>query len=67
MFTRDSAVESMEAGNVVLFGGGTGNPLFSTDTASALRAIETGCDVMFKATDGGDGVYDKDPESTRML
>ena len=42
VFTRDSAVESMEAGNVVLFGGGTGNPLFSTDTASALRAIETG-------------------------
>ena len=61
VFTRDSAVESMEAGNVVLFGGGTGNPLFSTDTASALRAIETGCDVMFKAT-MVDGVYDKDPK-----
>lgn len=61
VFTRDSAVESMEAGNVILFGGGTGNPLFSTDTASALRAIETGCDVMFKAT-MVDGVYDKDPK-----
>lgn len=61
VFTRDRAVESMEAGNVVLFGGGTGNPLFSTDTASALRAIETGCDVMFKAT-MVDGVYDKDPK-----
>lgn len=61
VFTRNSAVQSMEAGKVVLFGGGTGNPLFSTDTASALRAIETGCDIMFKAT-MVDGVYDKDPK-----
>ncbi len=61
VFTRNSAVQSMEAGKVILFGGGTGNPLFSTDTASALRAIETGCDIMFKAT-MVDGVYDKDPK-----
>lgn len=61
VFTRNSAVQSMEEGKVVLFGGGTGNPLFSTDTASALRAIETGCDVMFKAT-MVDGVYNKDPK-----
>ena len=61
VFTRNSAVQSMEEGKVVLFGGGTGNPLFSTDTASALRAIETGCDIMFKAT-MVDGVYNKDPK-----
>ena len=46
---------------MVLFGAGTGNPFFSTDTASALRAIEIGADVMFKAT-MVDGVYDKDPK-----
>ena len=61
VFTRNDAVAAMEAGKVVLFGGGTGNPFFSTDTASALRAVETGCDVMFKAT-MVDGVYDKDPK-----
>ena len=46
---------------MVLFGAGTGNPFFSTDTASALRAIEIGADIMFKAT-MVDGVYDKDPK-----
>ncbi|MBU3806083.1 MAG: UMP kinase [Candidatus Fournierella pullistercoris] len=61
VFTRNTAVASMEQGKVVLFAGGTGNPLFSTDTASALRAIETSCDVMFKGT-MVDGVYDKDPK-----
>lgn len=61
VFTRNDAVQAMEAGKVVLFGGGTGCPFFSTDTASALRAIETGCDVMFKAT-MVDGVYNKDPK-----
>ena len=61
VFTRDEAVAAMEEGKVVLFGGGTGCPFFSSDTASALRAIETGCDVMFKAT-MVDGVYDKDPK-----
>lgn len=60
-FTRNDAVRAMEQGKVVLFGGGTGCPFFSTDTASALRAIETGCDIMFKAT-MVDGVYDKDPK-----
>ena len=43
-----------------MFGGGTGNPIFSTDTASALRALEISADIMFKAT-MVDGVYDKDP------
>ncbi|MCI6959091.1 MAG: UMP kinase [Oscillospiraceae bacterium] len=61
VFTRDAAVQAMDEGKVVLFGGGTGCPFFSTDTSSALRAIETGCDVMFKAT-MVDGVYDKDPK-----
>ena len=61
VFTRNDAVRAMEEGKVVLCGGGTGCPFFSTDTASALRAIETGCDIMFKAT-MVDGVYDKDPK-----
>jgi len=50
----------MESGRTVIFGCGTGNPLFSTDTGAALRAIETECDIFFKATNV-DGVYDKDP------
>lgn len=59
-FTSDKAIAALEAGTVVVFGGGTGNPIFSTDTASALRALEIGADAMFKAT-MVDGVYDKDP------
>jgi uridylate kinase len=59
-FTREGALAAMAQGRVVLFGGGTGNPFFSTDTASALRAVEISADVMFKAT-MVDGVYDKDP------
>ena len=60
-YTRDDAVQALEEGKVVLFAGGTACPFFSTDTSSALRAIETGCDVMFKAT-MVDGVYNKDPK-----
>ena len=60
VFTSEKAVAALEAGTVVVFGGGTGNPVFSTDTASALRAIEIGADAMLKAT-MVDGVYDKDP------
>ena len=60
-FTRGEAVRNLEAGRVVLFGGGTGNPFFSTDSASALRAAEISADMMFKAT-MVDGVYDKDPK-----
>ena len=59
-FVRDEAVAELEQGKVVLFGAGTGNPFFSTDTATALRAVEVSADVMFKAT-MVDGVYDKDP------
>ena len=53
-------IAALESGKIVVFGGGTGNPIFSTDTASALRALEIGADAMFKAT-MVDGVYDKDP------
>lgn len=50
----------MEKGRVVIFGAGTGNPYFTTDTAAALRAIEMNVDVVIKATKA-DGIYDKDP------
>ena len=60
VFDRKAALAAMEAGQVAVFGGGTGNPFFSTDTATALRAVEVSADVMFKAT-MVDGVYDKDP------
>ena len=60
VFDRKAALTAMEAGKVAVFGGGTGNPFFSTDTATALRAVEVSADVMFKAT-MVDGVYDKDP------
>ncbi len=59
-FDRRAAVEALEAGAVVLLGGGTGNPFFSTDSAAALRAIELRCDALLKGT-LVDGVYDKDP------
>ena len=59
-FTRKDALRAMDEGKIAVFGGGTGNPIFSTDTASALRALEIGADAMFKAT-MVDGVYDKDP------
>jgi uridylate kinase len=67
-FERDAAVRHLEAGRVVIFGGGTGNPFFTTDTAAALRAAEIGADLMLKATKV-DGVYTadpkKDPSATR--
>jgi uridylate kinase len=60
-FDRDSAVRHLEAGRVVIFGGGTGNPFFTTDTAAALRAAEIGADLLLKATKV-DGVYTADPK-----
>ena len=60
MFNKDKAIEELEAGKVVVFGCGSGNPYFSTDTAAALRGIEIGADVILKAT-MVDGVYDCDP------
>ena len=59
-YIRGRAIRHLEKGRVVIFGCGTGNPFFSTDTATALRAVEVSADVMFKAT-MVDGVYDKDP------
>lgn len=59
-YIRARAVRHLEKGRVVIFGCGTGNPFFSTDTASSLRAAEIEADVMLKAT-MVDGVYDKDP------
>jgi len=50
----------LEKGRIVLFGGGTSNPFFSTDSAGSLRALEIGAEVLAKAT-SVDGVYDKDP------
>jgi len=59
-YIRRRATRHLEKGRVVIFGGGTGNPYFSTDTAAALRATEIGADVVIKATKV-DGIYDKDP------
>lgn len=60
-YIRGRAVRHLEKGRVVVFGGGTGNPFFSTDTGAALRAAEICADIIFKATNV-DGVYDKDPK-----
>lgn len=59
-YIRLRAIRHLEKGRVVVFGGGTGNPYFTTDTAAALRAAETGADLLIKATKV-DGVYDADP------
>ena len=60
-FIRRRAMRHLEKGRVVIFGGGTGNPYFTTDTAAALRASEMKCNAMFKATNV-DGVYSEDPK-----
>ena len=60
-YIRNKAVRHLEKGRVVIFGAGTGNPFFSTDTGAALRAAEINADVILKAT-MVDGVYDKDPK-----
>ena len=59
-YIRRRAIRHLEKGRVVILGGGTGNPFFSTDTAAALRAVEIEADVLIKATKV-DGVYDSDP------
>lgn len=59
-FIKRKAQRHLEKGRVVIFGAGTGNPYFTTDTAAALRAIEMNADVVIKATKV-DGIYDKDP------
>jgi uridylate kinase len=60
-YIRRRAIRHLEKGRVVILGGGTGNPYFSTDTAAALRAMEIEADIVIKATKV-DGVYDADPE-----
>jgi uridylate kinase len=59
-YTRQGAAHHMNKGRVVVFVGGTGNPFFTTDTTAALKAAETGCQAILKATNV-DGIYDSDP------
>ncbi len=61
-YIRRRAIHHLEKGRIVILGGGTGNPYFSTDTAAALRAMEIGAEVLIKATKV-DGVYDSDPKT----
>jgi uridylate kinase len=61
IYKTDNVIRSLEAGEVAILAGGTGNPFFTTDTASALRAVEIQADVLMKGT-RVDGVYDSDPE-----
>ncbi|MCT4596384.1 MAG: UMP kinase [Vallitalea sp.] len=63
-FSKDLALKHLESNEVVFFAGGTGHPYFSTDTAAALRAIETECDVILLAKNI-DGVYDSDPKENK--
>lgn len=60
-YIRRKAMRHLEKGRTVIFGAGTGNPFFSTDTAATLRALEIGADAILKAT-RVDGIYDSDPE-----
>ena len=61
LFSKDLALQGLKAGKVVFLAGGTGHPYFSTDTATALRAIELECDMILMAR-AIDGVYDRDPK-----
>jgi uridylate kinase len=63
-YIRRRAIRHMEKGRVIILAGGTGNPYFTTDTAAALRAVETGAEVVMKGTKV-DGVYDDDPVKNR--
>ena len=64
LYSRDSVVRDMKDGIICILAGGTGNPFFTTDTAAALRAVETGSEVLLKGT-RVDGVYDSDPEKNK--
>jgi uridylate kinase len=63
-FIRRKAVRHLEKGRVVIFGAGTGNPFFTTDSAASLRAIEINADVILKGT-RVDGIYSADPEKDK--
>ena len=60
-YIRSRAIRHLEKGRIVIFGGGTGNPYFSTDTTAALRAAEINADAILMAKNGVDGVYNDDP------
>ena len=64
-YIRRKAISHLEKGYVVIFGGGTGNPFFSTDTAASLRASEIGAEVILMAKNGVDGVYSADPKTNK--
>ncbi len=61
-YIRRKAIRHMEKGRIVIFGGGTGNPYFSTDTTSSLRAAEINADAILMAKNGVDGIYSSDPK-----
>ena len=61
LYIRRKAIRHLQKGRVVIFGAGTGNPYFSTDTTAALRAAEIEADVILMAKKGTDGIYDRDP------
>jgi len=61
LFNRKKAIDYLKKGKIVIFAGGTGNPFFTTDSATALRACELDCDLILKATNVN-GIYDKDPD-----
>jgi len=61
LYSRDKVTEELSKGTICILSGGTGNPFFTTDTAAALRAVETGAEILLKGT-RVDGVYTDDPE-----
>lgn len=63
-YIRRKAIKHLDAGRIVIFAGGTGNPLFTTDTAASLRAREVGAEIIMKATKV-DGIYDSDPNKNK--
>lgn len=64
-FDANDAINDLNQGKVLIFGGGTGHPYFSTDTCSALRALECECDMILVAKNGVDGVYSSDPRKDK--
>ncbi len=64
-YIRRKADSHLNKGRICIFGGGTGNPFFSTDTTAALRASELGCSKILMAKNGTDGVYDSDPRKNK--
>ena len=64
-FNRKMALHALEHDEIIIFGGGTGHPFFSTDTTAALRAAEIGADTILMAKNGTDGVYDSDPRKNK--